>query len=128
MTRKNASHFFIPAALGAVLFLLLPSLRAQSPDTLDQRIKKVMSRPEFQHSHFGLKFISADTGNLVYEVNSPQLFVPGSTTKLLSEGTMLELLGGDYRFHTKIYRTGSIGKDGTLQGDLVLLASGDRAA
>ena len=54
-----------------------------------------------------------------------QLFVPGSTTKLLSEGTMLEVLGADYRFHTKIYRTGPIAKDGTLQGDLILVASGD---
>jgi len=62
---------------------------------------------------------------VVYELNSPQLFVPGSTTKLLSAGTALELLGADYRFHTKIYRTGPIQKDGTLQGDLILVASGD---
>jgi N-acyl-D-amino-acid deacylase len=98
---------------------------AQSADTLEQRIKKIMERPEFAHSRFGLEFISADTGNVVYQLNSPQLFVPGSTTKLLSEGTMLEILGADYRFHTKIYRTGPIQKDGTLQGDLVLVASGD---
>jgi D-alanyl-D-alanine carboxypeptidase len=62
---------------------------------------------------------------VVYKLNESKLFVPGSTTKLLSEGTMLEILGADYRFHTKIYRTGPIAKDGTLQGDLVLVASGD---
>jgi dihydroorotase/N-acyl-D-amino-acid deacylase len=77
------------------------------------------------HSRFGIKFISADSGDAIYELNSPQLFVPGSTTKLLSAGTALELLGGDYRFHTKIYSTGPVKKDGTLQGDLVLVASGD---
>jgi len=98
---------------------------AQSGPSLEPRIKKIMSRPEYAHSRFGIKFISADTGDVVYELNSPQLFVPGSTTKLLSTGTALELLGGDYRFHTKIYRTGPIQKDGTLDGDLVLLASGD---
>ena len=58
-------------------------------------------------------------------MNAQQLFVPGSTTKLLTEGTALELLGGDYRFHTKIYRTGPVKKDGTLDGDLILVASGD---
>jgi dihydroorotase/N-acyl-D-amino-acid deacylase len=98
---------------------------AQSGSVLEQRVKAITSRPEFAHSRFGIKFIDADSGNTVYEVNSPQLFVPGSTTKLLSVGTALELLGGDYRFHTKIYRTGPIKKDGTLDGDLVLVASGD---
>ncbi len=98
---------------------------AQSGITLEQRLKKIMDRPEFAHSRFGIKFISAESGDVVYELNSPQLFVPGSTTKLLSAGTALELLGPNYRFHTKIYRTGPIQKDGTLQGDLVLVASGD---
>ena len=98
---------------------------AQSDASLDQRIKKIMNRPEFAHSRFGIKFIAADTGDVVYELNSAQLFVPGSTTKLLSTGTALELLGGDYRFHTRIYRTGPIQKNGTLEGDLVLVASGD---
>ncbi len=98
---------------------------AQSNTALEQRIKMITERPEFAHSRFGIKFIAADTGNVVYELNSAQLFVPGSTTKLLTEGTALELFGGDYRFHTKIYRTGPIQKDGTLQGDLVLVASGD---
>src|SRR3984893_6410995 len=86
-------------------------LLAQSSDTLEQRIKKVMDRPEFAHSRFGLEFIAADSGEVIYKLNASQLFVPGSTTKLLSEGTMLEVLGADYRFHTQIYRTGPIGKE-----------------
>lgn len=40
-------------------------------------------------------------------------------------GTALSLLGPDYRFHTRVYRTGAVGGDGTLDGDLVLVASGD---
>jgi len=44
-----------------------------------QRLKKIMDRPEFAHSRFGIKFISAETGIVFYELNSPQLFVPGST-------------------------------------------------
>ena len=124
MNRKQSSHVLIAASCLASL-LITPTLPAQTGETLDQRIKNVMARPEFRHARFGIKFITADSGDVVYKLNSPQLFVPGSTTKLLSEGTMLEVLGGDYRFHTKIYRTGPITKDGTLQGDLVLVASGD---
>jgi N-acyl-D-amino-acid deacylase len=124
--RKTQSAILF--ALVAALLLtgaLKGTLFAQSEATLDQRIKKVMDRPEFAHSRFGIKFYSMDTGKVVYELNAQQLFVPGSTTKLLTEGTALELLGGDYRFHTKIYRTGPIKKDGTLNGDLILVASGD---
>src|SRR5438477_2387321 len=125
MKKMNAIRL-VTLGIAAVLFACCDGdLHAQDAGTLESRIKKIMERSEFAHSRFGIKFISADTGNVVYELNSPQLFVPGSTTKLLSVGTALELLGGDYRFHTKIYRTGPIQKDGTLDGDLILVASGD---
>jgi PBP4 family serine-type D-alanyl-D-alanine carboxypeptidase len=98
---------------------------AQSDASLPQRIQNIMARPEFAHSRFGIEFIAEDTGDVLYQLNPQELFVPGSTTKLLSEGTALELLGPDYRFHTRIYRTGPIQKNGVLKGDLVLVASGD---
>ncbi len=47
-----------------------------------------------------------------------------STTKLLTEGTSLALLGPDFRWTTPVYRTGPV-VDGVLHGDLVLVASGD---
>src|ERR1700757_4616289 len=125
MNKRHAVRLLFTGLLGVAIACWGNPALAQSNAALEQRIKKIMERPEFAHSRFGLKFIAADTGDVVYELNSPQLFVPGSTTKLLSEGTMLEVLGADYRFHTKIYRTGPIKKDGTLQGDLVLVASGD---
>jgi len=125
MRNKNVVRRFIFSFLIAIIACCGSSVRAQTGATLEQRVKTIMERPEFAHSRFGLKFIDAGTGETLYELNSPQLFVPGSTTKLLTTGTALELLGADYRFHTKIYRTGPIQKDGSLQGDLVLVASGD---
>src|SRR5947199_3295649 len=98
---------------------------AQSASTLEARIQAVMSRPEFAHSTFAVEFDSLDSGKVRYQLNPDKLLVPGSTTKLLTEGTVLELLGGDFRFRTRVYRTGPIKKDGTLEGDIVLLASGD---
>jgi N-acyl-D-amino-acid deacylase len=84
-----------------------------------------MDRPEFAHANFGIEFYSLDTGKVVYSLNANKLFVPASTTKTLTEGTVLAKLGADYRFHTVIYRTGPLDKKGTLKGDLVLVASGD---
>ena len=98
---------------------------AQAPDSLDARIQKVIARPEFAHSNFGIEFYDLETGKAVYALNADKLFVPASTTKLLTEGAVLAKLGPDYRFHTKIYRTGPIDKKGTLKGDLIFVASGD---
>jgi dihydroorotase/N-acyl-D-amino-acid deacylase len=125
MKIKNLICRFSLGLLAVITIFCGRPLFAQSSESLEQRIKKVMERPEFAHSRFGAEFIRANTSEVVYKLNASQLFVPGSTTKLLSEGAMLEILGADYRFHTKIYRTGPIGKDGTLRGDLILVASGD---
>ena len=84
-----------------------------------------MARPEFAHAFFGVEFYDLDAKRPVYRLNGDKFFIPASTTKLLSVGTALELLGADYRFHTRVYRTGPISADGTLDGDLVLVASGD---
>jgi D-alanyl-D-alanine carboxypeptidase/D-alanyl-D-alanine-endopeptidase (penicillin-binding protein 4) len=92
---------------------------------LVERIQEIIGRPEFGHASFGIEFYSLDTGRPLFALNEEKLFTPASTTKLLTEGTALELLGADYRFHTRIYRFGPIETDGTLKGDLILVASGD---
>jgi D-alanyl-D-alanine carboxypeptidase/D-alanyl-D-alanine-endopeptidase (penicillin-binding protein 4) len=99
-------------------------LSAQTNAALAAKIETVMSRSVFAHSNFGIEFLDLQTGEVLYSLNSEKLFVPASTTKLLTEGTVLAKLG-DYRFHTFIYRTGPVDKHGTLKGDLVLVASGD---
>ncbi len=84
-----------------------------------------MARPEFKHASFGVEFFSLDTNTPIYTHNADTFFVPGSTTKVITMGSALNLLGADYRFHTRVYRTGEIGADGTVHGDLVLVAAGD---
>ena len=111
---------------GALLIVIFGGVaRAQTPDSLSARIDGVMSRPEFRHANFGIEFYSLDTGRVLYALNADKMFVPASTTKLLTEGTLLAKLGADYRFHTRIYRTGPLDSKGRLKGDLVLVAGGD---
>ena len=110
----------------AILSIAAPqSLHAQSTASLADRIQKVMDRPEFARANFGIEFYDIASGKVIYSLNANKLFVPASTTKTLTEGTVLAKLGADYRFHTILYRTGPIDKKGTLKGDLVLVASGD---
>src|SRR5215469_4693777 len=98
---------------------------AQSGSVLAERIEKITGRPECRNAQFGIEFYSLDTKKVLYSLNAGKLFLPASTTKLMTEGTALNLLGPDFRFHTRVYRTGPILGNGTLHGDLVLRAAGD---
>ncbi|MGH9592437.1 MAG: D-alanyl-D-alanine carboxypeptidase, partial [Bryobacteraceae bacterium] len=115
-------------AAGLVCLLTAAGFGQDTPQGepwLAARIAKIMERPAFRHASFGIDFYSLDTGQPIYSVNAQKLFTPASTTKLLTEGTALALLGADYRFHTLVYRTGTLNSKGDLKGDLVLVASGD---
>jgi D-alanyl-D-alanine carboxypeptidase/D-alanyl-D-alanine-endopeptidase (penicillin-binding protein 4) len=98
---------------------------ASSPVALAERIRRITNRPEFKQSQFGIEFFDLESGKILFALNGEKFFVPGSTTKLVTEGTALALLGPDYRFKTRVYRTGSVTGDGTLEGDLVLVAGRD---
>ena len=119
-------------SLIATTALAASSVHAQSPgssvvatNALASRINAIVDRPEYRHALFGIEIFSLDTQEPLYQLNADKFFVPGSTTKLLTEGTVLELLGADHRFHTRVYRTGPVDRDGTLDGNLVLVAAGD---
>lgn len=102
-----------------------PAVPADGPATFHEVVEELTSRPEFAHSTFGIALRDVSTDEMLYERNADELFTPASTTKLLTEGTALALLGADHRFRTRIYRTGPVDEEGTLHGDLVLVASGD---
>jgi len=50
---------------------------------------------------------------------------PASVTKLFSVAAALDELGADYVFSTPVYARGELDESGVLDGDLILVASGD---
>ncbi|ODT05173.1 MAG: D-alanyl-D-alanine carboxypeptidase/D-alanyl-D-alanine-endopeptidase [Gemmatimonadetes bacterium SCN 70-22] len=117
-----------PAAGLASALALAAALAAASPLAAQpaphKRIQAVMNRPEFAHAHWGMEFYDIASGKVLMSHNGDRLFVPGSTTKVVTMATALQALGPDHRFRTRVYRTGPI-RDGVVQGDIVLVASGD---
>lgn len=93
-------------------------------DDLDEKIKKIITAPEFKHSHWGILVTDLESKSTVFELNADRLFAPASCTKLFSTAAALEALGADYRFETPVHTRGEL-KDGLLKGDLILVASGD---
>ena len=122
--RVPVGHRILRRALALVLpgIAVVPTLSAQSAPP--KRIAEVMARPEFAHAVWGMEFLDLATGKPIFALNRQQLFVPGSTTKVVTMATALETLGPDHRFRTRLYRTGPVVR-GVVQGDLVLVASGD---
>lgn len=81
--------------------------------------------PRLKNSIVAGEVYDLDAHRVLYARNANILMDPASTTKLLTEGTSLALLGPNFRWTTPVYRTGPIDAQGTLDGDLVLVASGD---
>jgi D-alanyl-D-alanine carboxypeptidase/D-alanyl-D-alanine-endopeptidase (penicillin-binding protein 4) len=116
----------LPKRRFIIAYLIFFVTTSQAADSgLARRIDAIMARPEFQHAMFGVEIYSLDHNRSVYSHNSDKFFTAASTTKLITTGSALHLMGPDYKFHTRIYRNGDLTADGTLNGDLILVASGD---
>jgi len=81
--------------------------------------------PRLKNSIVAGEVYDLDAHRVLYARNAAVLMVAASTTKLLTEGTSLALLGPGFRWTTPVYRTGPIDAQGVLHGDLVLVAAGD---
>jgi len=108
------------ASLIAFIVLLAAASR-ESTSTMTQ----VLSSRSLKHAIVAGEVYDLDTHRVLYARNAQTLMLAASTTKLLTEGTSLALLGPRFQWTTSVYRTGPVDADGTLQGNLVLVASGD---
>lgn len=120
-------------AAGPALAMTAPTLSAGASQEatpvavqpLPPAIAAVMANPRYAaYTQWGIYAADRETGEAVLDLNSIQRYVPGSTTKLFPAAAALTAYGPDFRFETPVYRQGEV-VDGTLDGDLILVASGD---
>jgi PBP4 family serine-type D-alanyl-D-alanine carboxypeptidase len=93
--------------------------------SIPDAILKVMQKPLYSDALWSLSVVDLDTGEVIYDLKPDVLAYTGSVRKLYSVGLALNELGPDHQFRTPVYRQGDIGPDGTLSGDLILVADGD---
>jgi serine-type D-Ala-D-Ala carboxypeptidase/endopeptidase (penicillin-binding protein 4) len=84
-----------------------------------------MDQPLYRNAIWSIYVADLATGAPLYDYQGRELVVPGSVTKLFPGAAALDAFGPDYRFETPIYRRGAVDAQGTLHGDLILVASGD---
>jgi D-alanyl-D-alanine carboxypeptidase/D-alanyl-D-alanine-endopeptidase (penicillin-binding protein 4) len=104
---------------------------APSPPTpvaaLRVEFDTIFADPAFSNAHWGVMVQSMETGEVLFRRNADKLFMPASNNKLITAAAALARLGTDYRFRTRIATSGTLGDDGTLDGDLVVVGGGDPA-
>jgi D-alanyl-D-alanine carboxypeptidase/D-alanyl-D-alanine-endopeptidase (penicillin-binding protein 4) len=108
-----------------IVGLAAGTARAAEPMSLEARVAAVLNTPRFRDGQWGILVVDARSGRAVYERNADRMFAPASVTKLFSAAAALDDLGADYRFRTPVVRRGDLDPDGTLHGDLILVAQGD---
>ena len=110
---------FISLALSASV----PSARSEDP--IGARVEAILKTPGYAEAQWGLLAVDLESGRVVYEKDADRMLAPASVTKLYSTSAALVDLGPDHRFKTVVRRKGSVDPAGVLQGDLILVASGD---
>lgn len=112
------------------LFLLfLFSFKGDPPKpAINAALDAFIKDPALQNAGIGFCMKEVESGALVYQYNANQSLVPASTMKIVTTATALQVLGEDYQFNTRLIYTGKIDTTtGTLNGDLIVVGSGDPA-
>lgn len=118
--------------LTPLLPLLLPALaepavlRAATVEEVVAKVEAVAGEPGLRSALVG--FCLVELGAAPETAGGYRMddgLVPASTMKAITTATANERLGPDHRFVTKLQIAGTVGEDGTLQGDLVVRGGGD---
>jgi len=92
---------------------------------LSSDVRRVVKAPLFKNSPWAIQVADLESGEVLESLNPDWMLDPASTTKLFTIAATMDTLGKDYRFKTPVVTTGDVDSTGTLEGDLVLVASGD---
>ncbi|MCD4783328.1 MAG: D-alanyl-D-alanine carboxypeptidase/D-alanyl-D-alanine-endopeptidase [Candidatus Eremiobacteraeota bacterium] len=92
---------------------------------VSKELSQIINNDRYKNASWGIFVKELESGRILFELNADKMFVPASTTKIFSVYSAIETLGADYKFKTPVYRRGNISKSGVLDGDLILVASGD---
>ena len=95
------------------------------PANVPSDIKAIMDKPHYKGAIWGLRVVDVETGKPLIDLEPHHQFFIGSVRKVFTVGELLNQIGPDHTFDTPIYRHGLINDRGVLQGDLILVASGD---
>lgn len=108
----------------SLVFLLfnLSLLFAQQKQLI---VDQFVNDKSFEYAGISVQLVKVETGQIIAAHQAKQSLSSASTAKLFSTASALEILGADYRPLTRIYLSGELDKEGTLNGDIWIRGGGD---
>jgi D-alanyl-D-alanine carboxypeptidase/D-alanyl-D-alanine-endopeptidase (penicillin-binding protein 4) len=103
--------------VGPVLLCVLAAAAVRAEPPLDATARKLVGADQ------GV-YVQAEDGTVLASVAADRPVHPASVTKVATTLALLEKLGPDHRFDTRVL-AGGVVEDGTLRGDLVFEGGGD---
>lgn len=92
---------------------------------LQQKIDSIISNTFFKDVQLGVSVRDVDSGEILADVQKDKKMIPASSLKLITTLTSLDILGGDYKYVTKISYDGILHANGILEGNIYIEGSGD---
>ena len=131
LNRIRATKLMFVAVHTLVVIALAPTPRSDAgakvrsvSGTLSERLDASLNRGGLRGAQVGVLVRDLSTGEILYQRNPDELYVPASVTKIVTSAAALSILSPQYRFRTEISGHGA--RDGsTWTGDLYLRALGD---
>jgi serine-type D-Ala-D-Ala carboxypeptidase/endopeptidase (penicillin-binding protein 4) len=102
-----------------------PASKREDVAQFRERVEKALDEANAQRAAWGIVVADRDTGETLYSLNPDHFFAPASNAKIFTTALALATLGPDYRFRTTLESPGTLGGDGRLSGDLILVGRGD---
>jgi D-alanyl-D-alanine carboxypeptidase len=122
-------QYLLDLTTAAVLsFWMIGSTKAAESEgqgNVPSDIQAIMNEIAYDGATWGLQVVDLDTGETLINLNPSHKFFIASVRKNFTVGELMDVIGPAHTYDTPVYHQGPVSQDGVLQGDLILVASGD---
>ena len=107
------------------LFFTAPCFAQFPVAKLAQAYQNLVNDEQAKYAITSLCILDAQTGKIIFAKNENIGLATASTLKTITAATAFSILGKNFKYQTTLAYSGKITADGTLQGDIIIIGSGD---
>jgi D-alanyl-D-alanine carboxypeptidase/D-alanyl-D-alanine-endopeptidase (penicillin-binding protein 4) len=122
---KQRPGYFWCAALALLCAAAAGQTTQDTLPALQARLAAVLDDARFAQGQWGVKVVSLDSEQVLFERNADKLLKPASNAKLYTAALALDRLGPDYRIQTSFYAAAKPDAEGVIHGDVLVYGRGD---
>lgn len=113
------------AFIALLLFTTFNAFSQKRIENIANAFDKLLKDDQTKHAVASICVLDANTGKTFYAHNEQVGLATASTLKTITAATAFRVLGKDFQYQTTLAYSGTIAADGTLNGNLIIVGSGD---